>query len=144
MPLALFGPGFQWMYNDAHQDETRITNKFFTNSEAGKAGETVKLVNGRWTKASATDVPGGILVADVVAGTNVRCEVILIRPGDWFNVKYTGTPAGGFTEGVNAVAIAADGLSINAATVTGGAVAVKDINTTNQTATVCFKLRQFS
>ena len=144
MALALFGPGFQWMHNDAHQDETRITDKLFTNAEAGKAGETVKLVSGRWTKASATDVPGGVLVADVVAGTDQPCDVILIRPGDWFHVKYTGTPAGGFTEGANAVAIAADGLSVNSATVTGGAVAIRNINTTNQTAVVCFKLRQFS
>jgi hypothetical protein len=144
MALALFGPGFSWAYNDAHQDETRITNKLFTDSEAGKAGETVKLVSGRWTKASGTDVPGGILVADVSAGTDQECDVILIRPGDWFNVKYTGTPAGGFTEGANAVAIATDGLSVDSATVAGGAIAVKDIDTTNKVATVCFKLRQFS
>lgn len=144
MPLALFGPGFQWIHNDAHQDETRVTSKFFTDAEAGKAGEAVKLVNGRWTKASGTDVPGGILVADVVAGTDVPCDVYLIRPGDVFNVKYTGTPAGGFQEGANAVAIATDGLSVDSATVAGGAVAILNINTSNQTAQVYFKQRQFS
>lgn len=144
MALALFGPGFSWAHNDAHQDETRITSKLFTNSEAGKMGETVKLVAGRWTKASGTDVPGGVLTADVAAGTDQPCDVFLIRPGDWFMVKYTGTPAGGFTEGVNAVAIATDGLSVNSATVTGGAIAVQTINTSNTTALVTFKLRQFS
>ncbi|MEF3306676.1 hypothetical protein [Paenibacillus sp. GYB003] len=144
MALALYGPGFDWAHNDMHQDETRITDKFFTDNEAGKKGETVKLVNGRWTKASGTDVPGGILDADVVAGVDQVCDVTLIRPGDVFKVKYTGTPAGGFTEGANAVAIAADGLSVNAATVAGGAVAIRDIDTTNQMCTVYFKLRQFS
>mgnify|MGYP001212031911 CR=1 FL=1 len=144
MALALYGPGFNWSHSDMHQDETRITSKLMTNAEAGKKGEAVKLVNGRWTKASATDVPGGILVADVVAGTDVPCDVYLIRPGDVFYVKYTGTPAAGFTEGANAVAISADGLSVNAATVAGGAVAIKDINTANQTCAVYFKLRQFS
>lgn len=144
MALALFGPGFQWMYNDAHQDETRITNKLFKDATAGKAGQTVVLTAGRWEPASGGAVPGGILVADVVAGTDVVCDVILIRPGDWFNVKYTGAPAGGFVEGVNAVAISADGLSADSSTVTGGSIAVKDINTANLTATVAFKLRQFS
>lgn len=144
MPLSLFGPGFTWMYNDAHQDEVRITDILFTDGEAGTSGETVKLVNGRWTKASATDVPGGVLNANVVAGTNKACSVTLIRPGDWFNAPYTGTPAAGFQAGVNAVAIAADGLSLNSATVTGGAAAVMRINTNKQTAQVSFKLRQFS
>lgn len=144
MALALYGQGFNWSYNDNHQDETRITSKLFTNGEAGKAGEAVKLVNGRWTKASGTDVPGGILVADVAAGTDVPCDVFLIRPGDVFYAKYTGTPAGGFQEGANAVAISADGLSVNSATVTGGAIAIKDINTSNQTCAVYFKQRQFS
>ena len=144
MALSLYGPGFTFIHNDAHQDETRITSKLYTDAEAGKAGQTVKLVNGRWTKASATDVPGGILVADVTAGTDQPCEVYLIRPGDVFMAKYTGTPAGGFQEGANAVALAADGLSVDSATVTGGALAIKDINTTNQTCAVYFKLRQFS
>lgn len=144
MPLALHGPGFSWVYNDMHQDETRITDIPFTDSEAGKDGEAVKLVNGRWTKASGTDVPGGVLAADVAAGTDVPCEVIMIRPGDQFVVKYTGTPAAGFQPGANAVAISTDGLSANAATVAGGSIAVLRVNTSNQTATVYFKNRQFS
>jgi len=144
MALALYGPGFNWVYSDMHQDVTRVTDILFTDSEAGKAGETVKLVNGRWTMAKGTDVPGGVLAADVEAGTDVQCEVVLIRPGDQFIVKYTGTPNAAFQPGANAVAIATDGLSVDAATVAGGAVAVLRVNTTNQTATVYFKNRQFS
>lgn len=144
MALALYGPGFSWAHSDMHQDETRVTDILFTNAEAGKKGQAVKLAAGRWTLAATTDVPAGILEADVVAGTDVPCGVLLIRPGDLFHVKYTGTPAAGFVPGASAVVLAADGLSINAATVTGGAVAVLRINTTNQTAQVYFKLRQFS
>jgi hypothetical protein len=144
MALRLFGPGFAWKHNDAHQDETRITSKLFTNSEAGKKGELVKLVSGRWTKASGTDVPGGVLVADVASGTDQPCEVTLIRPGDVFYAPYTGTAAGGFTEGANAVAIATDGLSVDSATVAGGAIALLNIDTTNKVCDVYFVKRQFS
>lgn len=144
MALALYGPGFSWVHSDMHQDETRVTDILFTDAEAGKKGQTVKLVSGRWTLAATTDVPAGILEADVVAGTDVACGVLLIRPGDLFHVKYTGTPAGGFVPGADAVALAADGLSVDSATVAGGAVAVIRVNTTNQTAQVYFKLRQFS
>lgn len=144
MALSLNGPGFSWKHNDMHQDETRITDKLFTDAEAGSAGELVKLVNDRWTKASGTDAPGGVLVNNVTAGTDQPCEVVLIRPGDAFVAPYTGTPNAGFQPGANAVAIATDGLSVNAATVAGGPAAVIRINTANETCLVYFKNRQFS
>ncbi|OMF48595.1 hypothetical protein [Paenibacillus peoriae] len=136
--------GFSFALNDFKSAGTRITDKLFTNSEAGVAGEAVKLVNGRWTKASGTDAPGGILNNNVKAGTDQEADVTLITPGDWFSVPYTGTPDAAFKEGVVGVTISADGLSLNAATITGGAIAVLNINTNTATAFVKFKSRQFS
>ncbi|MEK8128360.1 hypothetical protein WMW72_10640 [Paenibacillus filicis] len=136
--------GFNFVYNDYGKDETRLTDKLFTNAEGAFAGQAVKLVSGRWTKASGTDAIGGFLTANVVAGTDKECEVIMAREGDWFEVPYTGTPAAGFVAGANAVTVAADGLSLNSATVAGGAVAVYSINTNKKTARVKIKQRQFS
>lgn len=136
--------GFKYVYNDYGKDPTRITEFLFTNSEAGTAGEAVKLVNSRWTKASGTDAVGGFLTSNVAAGTNQPCEVILAREGDWYDVPYTGTPDAGFKEGANAVAVATSGLALNAATVAGGAVAVLSVNTNKATVRAKIKNRQFS
>lgn len=136
--------GFKYVYNDYGKDPTRITEHLFKDSEAGLAGEAVKLVNGRWTKASGTDAVGGFLTSNVVAGTNKACEVILAREGDWYDTPYTGTPAAGFTPGVNVAAISTDGLSVNSAVIVDGAIAVLSINTNKKTARVKVKARQFS
>ncbi|WP_025692593.1 hypothetical protein [Paenibacillus zanthoxyli] len=136
--------GFNYIYNDYGKDPTRITSFLMTNSEAGAAGEAIKIVSGRVTKAGPTDAVAGFLIANVTAGTDQPTEFILAREGDWYDAPYTGTPAGGFVSGVNAVVLAADGLSINAATVTGGPVTVMEINTNKKTARVKVKNRQFS
>lgn len=136
--------GFRYVYNDYGKDPTRITELLMTDSEAGFAGEAVKLVSGRLTKASTTDAIAGFLTANVAAGTDQPTEIILAREGDWYEAAYSGTPAGGFVPGVAAVVLAADGLSINSATVTGGAISVLSINTNKKTARVKVKLRQLS
>lgn len=137
-------PGFKYVYNDYGKDPTRITEFLMKDAEAGTAGEAVKLVSGRWTKASGTDAIGGFLAANVAAGTNQPCEVVLAREGDWYDVPYTGTAAAGFKEGIDVVALATDGLSLDAATVAGGAVAVLSLNANKKTARVKVKNRQFS
>lgn len=136
--------GFKYVYNDYGKDPTRITEFMMKDAEAGYAGEAVKLVSGRWTKASGTDAIGGFLTSNVAAGTDKPCEVVLAREGDWYDVPFTGTAAAGFKEGVDVVALAADGLSIDSATVAGGAVAVLSINTNKKMARVKVKNRQFS
>lgn len=136
--------GFRYIYNDYGKDPTRITELLMTDSEAGTAGEAVKLVSGRLTKASTTDAIAGFLTANVAAGTNQPAEIILAREGDWYEAAYTGTPAAGFVAGASAVVLAADGLSVNSATVTGGAISVLSVNTNKKTARVKVKLRQLS
>jgi len=136
--------GFKYVYNDYGKDPTRITEFLMTNSEAGSAGEAVKLVNGRWTKASGTDAVGGFLTSNVTGGTDQACEVILAREGDWYDAPYTGTADAGFVSGATEVALATDGLSVDSATVADGAVAVLSINTNKKTARVKVKNRQFS
>jgi hypothetical protein len=136
--------GIRWIYNEYGAPENRITHIPFTNSEAGYAGEFVKLSSGRFTKASSTDAPAGILIADVASGTNQSCGVIQIREGDVFEGPYTGTPNAGFIIGAGAVAIANDGLSVDSSTVSGGALVILDINTTKKTCRFKVKNRQLS
>ncbi|MFD1990095.1 hypothetical protein ACFSGI_09005 [Paenibacillus nicotianae] len=136
--------GFKYVYNDYGKDPTRITEFLMTDNEAGVAGEAIKLVAGRVTKAGATDAIFGFLTGNVTAGTNRECELILAREGDWYDGAYTGTAAAGFVPGANAVTLASDGLSANSATVTGGALSVGAINTNKLTARFKVKNRQMS
>ncbi|MGR6764460.1 hypothetical protein ACU1JV_21905 [Paenibacillus sp. T2-29] len=136
--------GFKYVYNDYGKDPTRITELLMTDNEAGLAGEAIKVVNGRITKAGPTDAIAGFLTVNVTAGTNKETEFIQAREGDWYEAPYTGTAAVGFTTGANAITLAADGLSANAATVTGGPLAVFDINTNKKTARFKVKNRQMS
>lgn len=136
--------GFKFIHNDYGAPPTRITHILCTNSEAFTAGEVVKLSSGRWTKASSTDVPAGIITHNVTAGTDNQAEVILIREGDVFEAPYSGTPNAGFVPGANAVAIANDGLSVDSSTVAGGAVAALSVNTAKKTCQIKFKSRQLS
>lgn len=136
--------GFKFIHNDYGAPPTRITHILCTNSEAFTAGEAVKLVNGRWTKASGADVPAGIITHNVTAGTDKEAEVQLIREGDVFEAPYEGTPAGGFVPGANAVALDTDGLAVDSATVTGGAIAILSVNTDKATCQLKFKSRQLS
>lgn len=135
--------GFIFRHSDNHQDPTRHTKYPFKQTEVGYANGAVKLVNGEWTKAGATDAVGGILQNNVKAG-ETECEVLEVRPGDVFEVTYTGTPGAGFTPGANAVALGTNGVAVDSATTTGGPVVVMDVNTNKKIAQVQFKNRQFS
>ncbi|MNI87791.1 hypothetical protein D3C73_1450180 [compost metagenome] len=115
-----------------------------TDNEAGLAGEAVKIVAGRVTKAGATDPIAGFLTSNVAAGTNKPTEIILAREGDWYDAPYSGTSAAGFVPGVVGVVLATDGLSANSATVTGGQLSVLQVNTNKKIARVKVKVRQFS
>lgn len=136
--------GFKYVYNDYGKDPTRITEHLMTDDEAGIAGEAIKIVNGRITKAGATDPVAGFLTTNVKAGKDQPAEYILAREGDWYDAAYTGTADAGFVSGAAEVALAADGLSADAATVAGGPLSVFGINTNKKTARVKVKNRQFS
>lgn len=136
--------GFKYVYNDYGKDPTRVTEILMTDNEAGFAGEAVKIVNGRATKAGPTDAIAGFLTSNVKAGKDSPCEIILAREGDWYDAPFTGTPDAGFVSGADAVAIAADGLAADAAVVADGALSVLTINTYNKTCRLKVKKRQFS
>jgi len=135
---------FRWIYNEYGAPENRITSILYTNSEAGSAGQAVKLSSGRFTKASSTDAVAGFLIANVASGTDQSCGVIQAREGDVFEGPYTGTPDAGFVVGANAVALANDGLSIDSETVSGGAIVILEVNTNKQTCRFKVKNRQLS
>lgn len=136
--------GFRFVYNEYGAPTSRITDKLMTNNEEGAAGQAVKLVAGRWTLADTTDEIGGFLSSNIEAGTNQACEVFQAREGDVFEGAYTGTPAAGFVPGANAVAIADDGLSVDAETIADGPFAILEVNTNKQICRVKVKNRQFS
>lgn len=135
----------KWAYNEYGAPVTRLTTTMAADSEAFTPGEVVKLSStGRWTKAATTDVPAGICNQTLAAGTSQTLDVTQIREGDVFNADYTGTPAAGFVAGVNAVVLDSTGLLVNSATVTGGAIAVLEVNSTKSTCRIKFKQRQLS
>lgn len=134
----------KWVYNEYGAPPTRITNILFTDSEAGASGELVNLASGKFTKASGTEAVAGVLTAAVASGTSQTCEVIQAREGDVFEAPYTGTADAAFLAGANAVGIATDGLSVDAATVASGALAILEINTDKETCRFKVKTRQLS
>lgn len=136
---------FKWVNTPLYAVPSRITHIPGTLNETFTKGEALKLTAGKWTKAATTDIVGGFANENktCVAG-NDSLEVIEARPGDRFRVPYTGTPAAGFLVGANAVAIAADGLSVDSATVAGGALAVWEVNTNKKEAIVSVVKRIFS
>lgn len=136
--------GFRYVYNDYGKDPTRITEILMTDGEAGYAGEAVKIVNGRATKAGPTDEVAGFLTSNITAAKDVQCEIILAREGDWYDVPFVGTPSAEFVSGAAAVAVSADGLAADAAVVEGGPLSVLTVNEYSKTCRVKVKNRQFS
>ncbi|MCM3294119.1 hypothetical protein M3661_28900 [Paenibacillus sp. MER 180] len=136
--------GFRYVFNDYGKDPTRITEILLKDNESGFTGEAVKIDKGRATKAGAKDEIAGFLTSNIAAGKDKRCEIILAREGDWYDVPFTGTADAGFVSGANTIAVAADGLSADAATVIDGALSVLEINKNKKTCRVKVKKRQFS
>lgn len=136
--------GFKFVFNDNGSPERRVAHILATDNEAFVIGEAVKLVNGRWTKATNGAAIAGFANQKLTAGTDKKLEVILAREGDWFDAPYTGTPDAGFVIGANTVDVSTDGLSVLASDVTGGAFSVLDINTNTSSCRVKVKNRQLS
>lgn len=137
---------FKFVFNDYGAPERRISHLMATNSEAFAQGEAVILsaATGRWTKAAAGGPIAGFSNQTLAAGTDQFLEVLLAREGDNWDVKYTGTPDANFNPGQNAADIDATALLVNAADVTGGALALIEKNTVTSTVRVKVKNRQLS
>lgn len=137
--------GFSFVYNDFGAAPRRVDHIPPTDNEAFIKGEAIKVANGRITKAAAGDDIAGFVTQNLAAGTDAtrKIEWQIVREGDWFDVPYTGTPSAGFVLGVGTANLSTDGLSVNAANVTGGPFAVEQINDNLKTARVKVKKRQF-
>lgn len=135
--------GFQFAFNDYAAPERRVSHILATNATAFTKGQAVTITSGRWAAVANGGAIAGFANQTIAAGTDQTLEVILAREGDWFDAPYTGTPAGGFVVGVDVADIAANGLSVLASDVTGGALSVLEINTNKQTCRVKVKKRLF-
>lgn len=134
---------FTWVYNDFGAPIRRIGHLLAKDNEEFVRGEAVKIDADRITKAAPGDAILGFVLQNLKAGVNQKIEVSRDREGDWYDVEYTGTPSAGFVIGVGTANLSTDGLSINAANVTGGAFAVEEINTNTKTARVTLQKRMF-
>lgn len=135
---------FNFSFNDYGAPTHRMSHILATNSEAFVRGEALKIVTGRWTKATNGVAIAGFSNQALAAGTDQPLEVILAREGDWFEAPYTGTPDATFLPGMTIADVAADGLSVLSSDVTGGPFSVHSVNTAKSTCIVKVKLRQFS
>jgi len=136
--------GFKRAYNLYGAPQRRISNILATNAEAFTDGEALKIAAGRWTKAGNGDAVAGFAAGTYAAATDQYIDVYPAVEGDVYDAPYTGTPVAGFVVGVPTADVSADGLSVNAADVTGGAFAIWEINTTNETCRLTVKNRQMS
>lgn len=103
-----------------------------TDAEAVTITQALKITNGRFTKASGTDVPTAIALASAAAGTNVKIPFVRLDDQREFEVKSTATVASTLVGAK--VTLHTDGLSVTATT-TGGVflVSATDGATTNST-----------
>ena len=123
-----------------------------TNAESLDYGQCLRFVSGRLTAAGPTDPVAAVAAHSVVGGTNQTCRVILVDPMQIWEADYTGTPAGGFVIGVNAVVLntagapagSRGGSFIDSATITGGPCSIIGINAANTTCQVTFRSRQLT
>lgn len=135
---------FKFAFNDYGAPTHHISSILATNSEAFVLGEAVKIVSGRWTKATNGAAVAGFANQTLAAGTDQYLDVVIAREGDWFDAPYTGTPDAAFLPGAAAADISTDGLSVLASDVTGGPFSVLEVNTNKTTCRVKVKSRTFS
>lgn len=124
-------PGFKWVRSNGYEVPLRVTNIPAAIGETFTTGEALTTnASGQLTKAGATSaIIGFANQTKTTTASDNTLEFIEARADDVFSAPYTGTPAAGFVLGANAVTLAADGLSANAATVAGGALTIRIINT---------------
>lgn len=138
--------GFRWKNTGLYAVPSRITHIPGTVAETFTEGEALTIsASGAWTKAANGGTVGGFAnQTKTCTASDNTLEVIEARPGDRFEAPYTGTPAGGFVVGAKTADVSADGLSVLSSDVTGGALAVWEINTNKLTCTVAVSNRIFS
>lgn len=138
--------GFEWLNTSMYSVPSRITHIPATSGETYTRGEALTLsATGAWTKAANGGNVGGFAnESKTASASDLTLEVIEARSGDRFRASYTGSPAAGFVVGVKLADISADGLTVLASDVTGGAFAVWEKNTTKLTCVVTVVNRIFS
>ena len=136
--------GFELVFNDYGAPTRHISTITAANAAVFKEGQAVTITNGLVVVASTTGVPAGFATANTTSDGVKPVDFILAREGDNFEVPYTGTPNAAFLAGAQTVALSADGLSVDAATVAGGALSVLSVNTVKKTCIVKVKKRVFS
>lgn len=136
--------GFKLIFNDYGAPTRHISTITAANAAVFKEGRAVAITNGLVVAADTAGIIAGFATGNVTSDGVTPVDFILAREGDWFEAPYTGTPAAGFVAGAQAVALSADGLSVDAATVTGGALSVLSVNTVKKTCIVKVKKRVFS
>ena len=122
-----------------------VLRKFYmTDSEGATVGQSLYFASGRLTTCVGAGEVAGIATHSVTAGTDQTCVIILVEPGQVWEVAYSGTPDVAFVVGKDTADIASGGLLLNAADVTGGAWAIVEKDTTNTKCKVICKNRQLS
>lgn len=135
---------FKWVYNENGAPLTHISDIYGTASEVFVEGEALKLASGRWTKATNGAAIAGFCNQAITAGANTLIDVIQAKEGDVYEAPYTGTPDATFLPGATTVDVSADGLTVLASDVTGGAFSILGVNTTKATCRLKVKNRQLS
>jgi hypothetical protein len=104
-----------------------------TANEAGVLGTAMKFNAGALTVCTGNATAVAAIAHEnkdaSAAAQTILCH--LVRPGDLFEVDYTGVADAGFIVGAMTVDVAANGLSLDAADVTNGAFTVTEIDATN-------------
>lgn len=137
--------GFKWIRNGSFAVPSRLTHIPGTVGETFTRGEAVSIVSGSFTKAAnGAAIAGFAAQTKTCTASDAALEVTEARADDVFEAPYTGTADATFKAGANTVDVAADGLSVLASDVTGGALVVMSTNTTKATCRVRVKNRQLS
>ena len=112
--------------------ETRskfIDNIYMTDSEAAVRGTAYYLSSGRWTKSATTAAIEAICVKAADAGTDVLALMEVVKTGDILEADYTGTADAAFLPGLTLAVLDANGINVDAATVTGGHAVILEKDT---------------
>lgn len=137
---------FIWKRNTARTLPVIIANIKAKASTTFTYGQSLTLASGRWETAVAAGPVAGVYNGPTfTSGADDLIEVIEVTPNDIFEADYTGTADATFLAGMSTADIAAGGLVLASADVTGGAWAiVAPVDTTNLKAMVRGKNRLLS
>jgi len=106
-----------------------VDNIYMTDAEAAVVGTAYYLSSGRWTKSATTAAIEAICVKAADAGTDVLTTMEIVKTGDIIEADYTGTANAAFLPGLTVAVLDANGINVDAATVSGGHVVILEKDT---------------